>query len=326
MNNSANATSPHDEHPLEIEAPDISAYRPGNTGIDYVSTLDSGKPGPHVGLSAVVHGNELCGAIVLCELLREEVRPRAGKLTTAFVNTAALSSFDTRNPTASRFVDEDFNRLWGEDVLEGTRDSAELERARALRPIMDDVDLLLDIHSMQHATEPLMMCGPLEKGRALARAIGSPAHVVSDAGHCAGKRMRDYAGFGDPHSEKNALLIECGQHWERRSVDVAFDVTTRFLRHTGVVPPDFWASRMAPDPPSQKVIEVTQPVTIKRDGFRFAADYRGLEVIERAGTVIGWDGDEAVTTPYDDCVLVMPSRRLNAGASAVRLGRYVAPD
>lgn len=326
MNSSATATPPPNEYPLEIEAPDIGSYRPGNTGIDYVSTFDSGKPGPHVGLSAVVHGNELCGAIVLCELLREKVRPHAGKLTTAFVNTGALSSFDTRNPTASRFVDEDFNRLWHEDVLAGSRDSAELKRARTLRPIIDEIDLLLDIHSMQHATEPLMMCGPLEKGRALARAIGSPAHVVSDAGHSAGKRMRDYAGFGDPRSEKNALLIECGQHWERRSVDVAFDVTARFLRHTGVVPPDFWASRMAPDPPSQKVIEVTQPVTIKRDGFRFTADYRGLEVIERAGTVIGWDGDEAVTTPYDDCVLVMPSRRLNAGASAVRLGRYVTPD
>jgi hypothetical protein len=31
-----------------------------------------------------------------------------------------------------------------------------------------------------------------------------------------------------------------------------------------------------------------------------------------------------VTTPYDDCVLIMPSRRLDKGQTAVRLGRYVA--
>ncbi|MGI9335566.1 MAG: succinylglutamate desuccinylase [Gammaproteobacteria bacterium] len=320
------ACAPPNEYALEIEAPDVSAHQAGNTGIDYVSTFDSGAPGPHVMVSAVVHGNELCGAIVLDELLLEGVRPRAGKLTTAFVNTGALLSFDTADPTASRFVDEDFNRLWNAEVLDGVRDSAELRRARVLRPILDDVDLLLDIHSMQHATEPLMMCGPLEKGRALARALGSPAHVVSDAGHAAGRRMRDYADFSDPDSEKNSLLIECGQHWERRSVSVAFDVTARFLRQTGVVAPEFWASRIAPSPAQQRVIEVTQPVTIKNDGFRFADDYRGLEVIERAGTVIGWDGHEAVKTPFDDCVLIMPSRRLNAGASAVRLGRYLPPD
>ena len=49
----------------------------------------------------------------------------------------------------------------------------------------------------------------------------------------------------------------------------------------------------------------------------------GLEVIPEAGSIIAYDGETPVTTPYDDCVLIMPSRRLNPGASAVRLGRYV---
>ena len=38
-------------------------------------------------------------------------------------------------------------------------------------------------------------------------------------GHAAGMRMRDYGGFGDPKSPKNALLIETGQHWRASSVD-----------------------------------------------------------------------------------------------------------
>ena len=51
-----------------------------------------------------------------------------------------------------------------------------------------------------------------------------------------------------------------------------------------------------------------------------------LEVIAEAGTLIGWDGDEEIRTPYDDCVLIMPSKRLRnqVGASAVRLGRLVS--
>ena len=48
-----------DHHPIELIAPDISAYRAGNTGIDYVTTFDSGIAGPHIMVSAVTHGNEL---------------------------------------------------------------------------------------------------------------------------------------------------------------------------------------------------------------------------------------------------------------------------
>ena len=58
-------------YPVELEPVDIAPYKTGNTGVDYVTTFDSGNPGPHVMISAVVHGNELCGAIALdflCQL------------------------------------------------------------------------------------------------------------------------------------------------------------------------------------------------------------------------------------------------------------------
>ena len=56
--------------------------------------------------------------------------------------------------------------------------------------------------------------------------------------------------------------------------------------------------------------------------FRFDQPYRGLELIERAGTVIGWNDGEPVTTPHDDCVLVMPStRQARAGVTVVRFAR-----
>ena len=47
--------------------------------------------------------------------------------------------------------------------------------------------------------------------------------------------------------------------------------------------------------------------------------------IAKAGTVLGHDDGEPVTTPYDNCVLVMPSsnRPLRGGVTVVRLGRLV---
>ena len=319
----SNTSSPN-AYPIEIHPPDITAYRAGNTGVDYVTTFDSGTAGPHVMVSAVVHGNELCGAMALDFLFRQDVRPVQGRLTLAFVNVAAYESFDPEKPNASRYLDEDFNRVWSAAVLEGSRDSIELRRARELRPVMDSVDLLLDIHSMQHPTVPLIMAGPLPKGRSLARSVGTPQTVVSDAGHAAGTRLRDYAAFGEAESARNALLVECGQHWEADAPKVAIETALRFLLHTGSITPEFAAPHLAREaPPAQRFIEVTGPVTIETDRFKFAADYRGMEVIAEAGTVIGHDGETPVATPYDGCVLIMPSRRLRKGESAVRFGRYL---
>ncbi|HTP84174.1 MAG TPA: M14 family metallopeptidase [Alphaproteobacteria bacterium] len=310
--------------PIELVPPDISGYRAGNTGIPYVTTFDSGKPGPHVLLTAVVHGNELCGAITLDFLFRENVRPKRGRMTLAFCNVAAYLQFNPDNPTASRFVDEDFNRVWSPDRLDGTQRSAELARARELRPLVDTADFLLDIHSMQQATAPLMMCGPLEKGRRFARAVGIPEIIVSDEGHAAGRRMRDYGGFGDPASPKNALLVECGQHWEASSAVVAKETALHFLATVDVIGTDVIERfKLSPRPARQKLIEVTDAVTIAAERFTFADNFVGLEVIPKRGMEIGRDGQTPVLAPYDNCVLIMPSRRLSKGQTAVRLGRFV---
>jgi hypothetical protein len=51
----------------------------------------------------------------------------------------------------------------------------------------------------------------------------------SDSGHAAGERLRDYRDFADTANDRNALLIECGQHWERSSADLVIESAYRFL-------------------------------------------------------------------------------------------------
>ncbi|HEY3911234.1 MAG TPA: succinylglutamate desuccinylase/aspartoacylase family protein [Stellaceae bacterium] len=317
---------PEPNYAVELTPPDIEPYRAGNTGGEYVATFESGRAGPHVLVTALTHGNEICGAIALDRLFRAGLRPRQGRLTLAFDNVAAYRSFDRHYPVASRFVDEDFNRLWDEATLDGPRQSVELARARALRPFVDAADFLLDIHSMQYATAPLMLAGTLDRSVALARRVGIPELIMCDVGHAAGKRMRDYGPFGDPALPKTALLIEAGQHWQNRAAEVATDVMLRFLIALGTLSRDDAAPLAGPDfnaQPRQRVIEVTEAVTIAGDNFEFVDDFRGLEVLSPKGTLIGRDDGREVRTPYDDCVLIMPSRRLAKGHTAVRLGRFV---
>jgi hypothetical protein len=101
----------------------------------------------------------------------------------------------------------------------------------------------------------------------------------------------------------------------------------RFLIAVGVLTRDDAAPIGGPDfdaHPQQRIIEVTEAVTIASDKFEFVDDFRGLEVLSPKGTLIGRDNGREVRTPYDDCVLIMPSRRLAKGHTAVRLGRFVA--
>jgi predicted deacylase len=320
------APAPGDPLPcVDVELPDIARWARGNTGIPYVWRFASGAAGPHVTVQALTHGNEVCGAIALDWLLNLGIRPTRGTLTLVFANAAAYRTFDRADPYAARCLDEDFNRLWDEAVLASTRRTQELARARALRPLYDETDLLLDLHSMTDACVPLALAGRQPKGVDLARGVGVPQSIVVDAGHRAGRRLRDYAAFDDAGDPRAALLVECGQHFERSSPGVARQCMLRFLRHAGVVDRSFVDAFIDPTPPPpQRVIEIVDVVTVETAEFAFTQPVAGMTTIGDAGTLLARDGPREIRTPCDDCVLIMPARRAKAGETAVRLGRFVA--
>ncbi|WP_367066722.1 succinylglutamate desuccinylase/aspartoacylase family protein [Oryzisolibacter sp. LB2S] len=311
-----------------LPAPDIAAWRAGNTDTEGVWRFDSGNPGRHVLISALIHGNELCGAWALKGLLEAGLRPQAGRLTLAFCNLAAFDRFDPANHDAARFVEQDMNRQW-QDARMDAADSLERRRCDALRPYVAEADWLLDLHSMHEPCVPLLLTGMQPRNLQLAKALATPEHIVIDAGHQDGTRMRDYGRFGLDDAaagDSRSLLVECGFHGDPASRAVAQDMCLRFLQAAGVVDAATLAQRLPgwrlPDAPRQWALAVTGPVVAKSERFRFTEPFTGLEVIPKAGTVIGDNDGEPVTTPYDDCVLVMPStRQARAGVTVVRFAR-----
>ena len=88
---------------------------------------------------------------------------------------------------------------------------------------------------------------------------------------------------------------------------------------------DFGAERLTQRPAQapRRFYQVSGAVTIKTPVFRFAQDWRGFEHLPQ-GTLIGHDGEEAVLAPHEPTVLIMPTRRLWPGKTAVRLAYPVA--
>ena len=311
--------------PVSTLPPDITRWAlPGVA--PYVHERQGSAPGPEVLLTALVHGNEYSGAIALSELLASGWLPARGRVTAAFCNVAAFERFDVGQPDASRFIDEDFNRVWGLPRLDSREHSTELDRARQLRAFADRATHLLDLHSMHEPCAPLLVTGILQRNIDFAQTLQTTSQVVIDTGHADGVRMRDYGPFGEPDGQRIALLLEAGQHWEASAVRVARNTLMRFLTQAGAMAqgavPTGW---LLPDSAPPTPVTVTDTVVATSMDFRFVPPFTtatGGETIAQAGTVIAVDAGREVVTPYDDCVLVMPSvRQLRPGVTTVRLGR-----
>jgi len=170
-----------------------------------------------------------------------------------------------------------------------------------------------------------MMAGMLDKGITLAKNLNYEIKVITDTGHKEGMRMRDYGDFSNPESKKNALLVECGQHWEKSSEVVAIETLIKFLRHTGVMDNNFGEDIISNEIVSSNQIEVFKVgeiVTIKTNNFKFEKNWQGFDKLTK-DSVIGKDGDEIIYAPFEETILIMPTKRLFPGKTAVRLAYNV---
>lgn len=305
-----------DTAPLEVLPRDLSAYRQGNTGIDYVHRFESGKPGPHVLINALTHGNEICGMVAATHLLDTGVRPKVGTLTVSFANMEAYNAFDIDNPYENRQLVHNLNRIWSPEWLDGNEQSPELRRARELRPVLDAADYVLDIHSTRAPVQPFWVYPEMARNAALAAAVGAPAvQLVMPAGRFPGTGVLNYGRHGDPASDSGgALVVECGQHFAQSAATLATDVTLRFLAHLGLVDPPAGNAPPAPAQPF-RLLEVHM---VKSEDFTFTRPVLGFEVFDK-GDLIAINAGEEIRSPCDNCTIFMPTRMPIVGREAVYL-------
>ena len=305
---------------VRLAAPDLRPWLGGNCGIAGAWSFTAPEPGPHLALFALTHGNEIAGAIVLNQMLSAGIRPQRGRLSFVFANLDAFQAFNPENPIATRYLEEDLNRLWGEDRLRGARNSREMRRVRELLPLVESVDVLVDLHSMLWPSDALTLASETDASISLGLALGTPRLTVADPGHSAGRRLVDHARFTAPGSTAAAVLVEAGQHWEGATVDAMAQTARRALGHYGIA-----GRAPAPLPEPPVLARVTETVTATSHNFMFLREFRGGDIIPKAGTVIAQDGAREIRTPHDECILIMPTPVAPRGHTAVRLARFEAP-
>ena len=305
---------------FEVLPRDLSAYRAGNVGVDHVHRFNSGRPGPHVLINALTHGNEFCGMVAATHLLDTGVRPLIGTLTVSFANVAAYDTFDAARPFDSRQLVHNLNRIWSPDWLDGRDDSPELQRARALRPVVAAADHVLDIHSTSQPVQPFWVYPRFARNGTAALAMGEPAvHLVMPQGLGSGTPLIQHGAHGTPDHHGVALVAECGQHFLQSSADRAIRVTLGFLAHFGLLGP---VARHAPLPAQQRY-ELLQTCMVSHADFRFARPLVGFETFA-PGELIASQGPDRIHAPAGGCTVLMPTREPIVGREAVYLSHKIA--
>jgi predicted deacylase len=308
------------EPELQLLPRDLSPYRAGNTGVPYVHRFESGRPGPHVLVNALTHGNEFCGMVAATHLLDTGLRPKVGTLTISFANVEAYQSFDISDPFKSRLLVHNLNRIWSPAWLDGAEDSPELRRARELRPVVAAADHLLDIHSTAQAVDPFWVYPGRAANVQAATAVGVPGiHLVMPKGMGTGVPLVEHGRHADPAFGGAGLVVECGQHFARASGDLAIEVALRFLAHFGLVDAD--PAWQAPGP--QRRYELIRAILVKTPEARFARPVKGMEVFAK-DELIATDGGEEIRSPCDGCTIFMPIRVAIPGRELVYLTRPLA--
>ncbi|MGR4867464.1 succinylglutamate desuccinylase/aspartoacylase family protein [Variovorax sp. LARHSF232] len=305
--------------PLEVLPRDVCAYAEGNIGIPYVHRFESGRPGPHVLVNALTHGNEICGMVAATHLLDTGVRPTIGTLTISFAHVEAYDAFDAKAPYENRQLVHNLNRVWSDEWLDGPEHSPELRRARELRPVVQAADHILDIHSTSQPVDPFWVYPAFARNAEVALAIGRPSiHLVMPKGLSSGTPLIQHGRHGeDAGTAGAALVVECGQHFLQASADLAVRVSRDFLAHFGLI-----EREPAPEPAAPRRFELMQTRMVKTPEFRFTRPLVGFETFAK-DELIAVDGDEEIRSPCDDCTVLMPARRPMVGREGVYLARPI---
>jgi predicted deacylase len=180
----------------------------------------------------------------------------------------------------------------------------EHERALALRPLLESADVLLDLHSTTAPSPAFAIASPLPESRAFADALGLPFVTEGwDAPGLLGDRviLAPLTRRGLP-----AVSVECGQHEQPESSDVAYQCIRRALGYLGLVACDA-------APPGRATIRLLLRAAIKRPSstFRFARPLASMQELA-ASELIGFDEDISIAA-RKKCYVIMPNDSVPVG-------------
>ena len=280
------------------------------------------RPGPRLIVSGAVHGNETCGTQAISRLITEldqgSVRLSSGQLT--LVPIANPLAYEKRD----RSGDRNLNRNLAPN--DNPRDFED-HVANWLCPLLARHDVLLDLHSTRARTQAFAMLGPPDNSgeiepfkrsseeRAMARHLGVSRFVEGWLGTYArgvARRVREGMGselnrdprYGVGTTEYMrsqggyAITLECGQHEDPTSPEVAYRAIRNTLAFLGMTPDP------APRPVEKyEALRIHEVIDKAHEGDAFAREWSSFDPLKKGDLIATRHDGTPVTAPHDGWIL-----------------------
>jgi predicted deacylase len=281
--------------------------------------LDSGRPGPHAVIVALLHGNETCGLGGLRAVLAHSKDLVRGRVTLLVANPDGFRARRSGEPQAGRFIDEDMNRLWSANRLAGAgADTNEVRRARQIEKLFRDADLVIDLHSMATPGPRLLMFHDTPAARTILPALPADAHRIRfvEPLHAGRLLVEQPALLGDPR--RAAFVVECGPHRAPAASAYAARVTLAALGAAGVLPP----RPVRANQNEALDLVATRMLRAETGDFRFLDPPLALRLFER-GAPVATDGTQLIRAPFSPTALLLARSRPACGGEAGLIGHVL---
>jgi predicted deacylase len=248
--------------------------------MERVKIIGEGKP--VVGIMGLVHGNEPCGGFAIDSL--KDVKPKKGTLILMKANLEAAE-------LNQRSVEINMNR-----VFPGKEEGKLEEKiAYELFPFMKMCDYLLDLHSTSEDSDPFMIVVEDDEAKSKVASQLGIKNYIDLGGHIRGTTMDD---------EGVKFVVECGQHDEELTKQVAVQVANNFLKATGII------DGKAPKEDISKYKVIKQMVIDNPDNFIFSQKIEPFKLVKE-GDIIGSYSDKNLHASIDFYPVLITKKKGN---------------
>ncbi len=276
------------------------------------------QAGPKFLVLGAVHGNEKCGTAGINRVMDEL---NSGKLKIA---RGQVTFVPICNPRAYerdvRYTERNLNRYL---VPMEKPDCYEAELGNILCPMLAASDVVLDIHSYTIGGPPFISLEDFSaEGLKLAAMLGGEAVLCGwdDAYAAAGRAETNpnesigTTGYARRQGA-TAVLIECGQHKDPASSEVAYHAIRNALRYLNLT-----------DEPKQEItlnpvrLVKLKDVFFRQDsGGKFTQHWQHLQPVKK-GDVLAIDGSGREIRAPQDSLVLLPHANVDIGGEWLYLG------
>lgn len=273
-------------------------------GASGVLHVDSGKPGPVLGITVCTHGDEPSGLALAGFLMQDDWLQKnlqCGQVFIVLNNAKAAERYfaaqDTTEQRKARLIDLNYNRL-PENAATCEDPRYEVQRLKELYPVYCRFEVGMDVHSTTLESEPMIIRASTFDSDLIR---GFPIDILLSHidEHQIG--VPGFAFYGGQGSGIPTFEIECGSHENPASFQRAIDCGVQLLKNLGML-----AGERSTEDKCFRHYDIVDSIYFPNDSYELVRIFPMFEPVKKGELLATGNGDP-ILAPCDGHLLMGPN-------------------